>query len=506
MVWDEGYVSEINYTYGFYGHLSPNWSNFATLIKATQPLREQGDFTYCELACGHGYTTNLLAAAYPQGKFYATDFNPSQIAGAKALAEAAGSSNVHFFDDSFQEFCQRDLPQFDYISLHGIYSWITEQNRQAILDFLGKKLKVGGIVNISYNALPGWASAMPLRELLFRNGERSANGIIDRIEEALNFAGQLIESDAGYFNQNPTVKLRYEQLKEMNRHYLAHEYFCQDWHPLYFDQVVAELNVAKLQYVGSGNILDHVDAVNLSPAAQQQLSQIKDPIYREVLRDYFLNTQFRRDLFGRGVQSLTGQEQSAQLQQMRFALTVPLGNVKLNHRFPVGEVSLQETVYQPICEVLASAPLTLGQLQQHEKTHQIHLNSLFQALVILTGIGYVHPAVADEICQQRKQSTDAFNASIKAKAFYSNDFNYLASPLIGTGVVVNRLEQIFLEAKSQNQDLATFAWQTFSSLGQGVVKEGKLLETPEESLSHLKQLAEEFCEQRLQMLNQLGID
>lgn len=506
MAWNEGYVSEINYTYGFYGELSPIKLALAALSKSVRVSNPAQTFTYCELACGQGYSTNLLAAAYPQAQFYANDFNPSHIASARALAAGAGTKNVHFFDDSFEEFIDRELPEFDFICLHGIYSWISPKNRQAIVNFIRRYLKVGGLVYISYNSLPGWAAAMPMQALMLRHGERLSEPILSRIEQALTFMGELMEANANYFVQNPILKNRYERLKEQNRQYLAHEYFNQEWNSFYFDEVAKELEAAKLNYVGSAHLPDHIDAVNLSQPAQQKLAQISEPIYREVVRDFFLNTQFRRDIFARGALGIPSPEQVKQLQETRFALLVPLSAVKLEHQFPVGTVQLQEGVYRPICNALAESPLTLGQLQSHSQTSAIPLNSLYQALIILAGIGYIHPAVDDKTCQQRKKSTDAFNAAVKARAVYGDELTFLASPLVGTGVVVNRLEQLFLLAKSRKQDGAQFVWQILSSQGKTVVKDGKNLETPEENLAYLKEVAEEFSKERLLTLQKLGID
>ncbi len=151
-----------------------------------------------------------------------------------------------------------------------------------------------------------------------------------------------------------------------------------------------ELEDAKLKYVGSAHINDHIDTVNFSPVAQEKLAKISDPIYREVVRDFFVNSQFRRDIFSRGYLILTNQEQVKQLEETRFAMIVNPANIKFEHQLPVGEVKLQETVYQPICEVLAESPQTLQQLQNHPKTSNINLNGLYQALMILTGIGYIH--------------------------------------------------------------------------------------------------------------------
>ncbi len=116
--------------------------------------------------------------------------------------------------------------------------------------------------------------------------------------------------------------------------------------------------------MGSAHINDHIDTVNLSRAAQEKLAKISDPIYREVVRDFFVNSQFRRDIFSRGSLGLTNQEQLKQLQETRFALLVNPANIKFEQQFPVGEVKLQEAIYQPICQVLAESPQTLHRFSQ----------------------------------------------------------------------------------------------------------------------------------------------
>ncbi|AGF52142.1 sll1526 [Synechocystis sp. PCC 6803] len=505
MTWNEGYVLEVNYTYGFYGELSPLKLALANTLKSLKSPNLEKNFNYCELACGRGYSTNLLASCYPQAQFYANDFNPSHIVEARTLAETAGTKNVHFFDDSFEEFINQDLPQFDFIVLHGIYSWITPRNRQAIVNFIRQKIKVGGMVYISYNTLPGWAAARPMQALMLRYGRNSSEPILSRIEKALDFTEQMLESKANYFTQNPILKPRLEKLKEQNRYYLAHEYFNEEWNAFYFDEVAKELEEAKLNFMGSAHLIDYVDAVNLSSAAQTQLSQVTDPTFREVVRDFFLNTQFRRDIFVRGKLALLPQEHLQALGNLRFALVVPIKSIKLKQQFPLGEVELQEKVYRPICEALENGPLTLGELQKDSKTKGITLNSLYQALIIMTGIGYTHPAVNETVRKQRQKSTDAFNSAVKTKSLYSDEMAFLASPLVGTGIAVNRLEQLLLLAKERKQDGPQFVWQVLSSQGKKIIKEGKTLETEAENLEHLKNVAENFNGDRLPLLTKLGI-
>ena len=262
--WTDGYVADIVYTHGFYRELTPNILNFVPLAKGQRPL--SGPLAYCELGCGQGFSANLLAAANPDIQFHATDFNPTQIANAKALAADAGTPNLHFYDASFEEFLDEPaLPaKFDIIALHGIYSWISAQNRRHIVEFIRSKLKPGGLVYVSYNTLPGWAAGMPLRRLLIDAGVGDGP-TAQRVETAIGFIEKLKGVNAGFFQQNPSAIGRFDKLKPMSRNYLAHEYFNRDWTTFYFADVAAEMVDAKVTHLGSAHILDFLDWLNLTP-------------------------------------------------------------------------------------------------------------------------------------------------------------------------------------------------------------------------------------------------
>ena len=64
-----------------------------------------------------------MAAANPRTEVFAADFNPTHIAGARTLADAASLKNVLFREAGFDELLQdTTLPDFDIICLHGVYS------------------------------------------------------------------------------------------------------------------------------------------------------------------------------------------------------------------------------------------------------------------------------------------------------------------------------------------------------------------------------------------------
>ncbi|NLY64786.1 MAG: methyltransferase, partial [Alcaligenaceae bacterium] len=267
--WTAGYVADIGYTYGYYTELNPLRVRLAFLNAGLVPP-EVG--TACELGFGQGMSTNLHASASVV-QWAGTDFNPAQAGFARELAHVA-QSDAQLFDEAFDQFCNRsDLPEFDYIGLHGIWSWISDENRNVIVDFIRRKLKVGGVLYISYNTQPGWAAMVPMRDLLTEHAEvlgADGAGILSRIDSALTFAEQLLAANPSYARANPQIAERIKRIKGQDRNYVAHEYFNRDWEPMAFAKMAQWLEPAKLQWACSAHYLDAIDAVNLT-AEQQKL-------------------------------------------------------------------------------------------------------------------------------------------------------------------------------------------------------------------------------------------
>jgi hypothetical protein len=224
---DDQYLTEIGYTYGYYGELNPLRVKlaFSNTNVAAPEIR-----TACELGFGQGISVNMHAAASIT-EWHGTDFNPSHAGLAQELATVSGST-AKLYDETFSDFANRsDLPGFDYIGLHGIWTWISDENRQTIVDFVRRKLNLGGVLYISYNTLPGWATFAPMRHLLmeYASGMGSGrDGIVGQIGGAISFADNLLATDPKYATANPMVAGRFAKLKKGDRNYVAHEYFNRD--------------------------------------------------------------------------------------------------------------------------------------------------------------------------------------------------------------------------------------------------------------------------------------
>ena len=506
--WTSGYVADIGYTYGYYLELNPQRVKLA-FLNAGLEAPEFG--TACELGFGQGLSANMHAAA-SLCSWHGTDFNPAQAAFAQELASVSGA-NAHLFDEAFDEFAKREMPEFDYIGLHGIWSWISDENRQVIIDFIRKKLKVGGVLYISYNTLPGWGTFAPMRHLMTEHAEvigADGVGIVSRIDGALDFTEKLLATNPLFARANPLVNDKIQQIKSQNRHYLAHEYFNRDWHPMHFATIAKWMEMAKVTYACSANYLDHLDAANLTAEQQAFLKDIHDPMFKQTVRDFMVNQQFRKDYWVKGARTLTPLEQAERLREQRFVMSAYRPDVSLKVSGSLGEATLTESIYAPVLDLMSDFKVrTLVQMEQLVKDKGIKSGQLSQAVLVLCGNGTLTAVQDDTAITKAKKYTAKLNTHLMLKARSSNDVTYLASPVTGGGVNVGRFHQLFLLAlehgKKKSEDWASFVAEILAAQGQKIVKDGKPLETDEEQLAELTKQANEFAAKQLPTLKALQI-
>lgn len=507
--WTSGYIADIAYTYGYYTELNPLRIKLAFLNAGLVPP-DHG--SHCELGYGQGISANIHAAA-SGSTWYATDFNPAQAGFAQSVAQVSGAS-AHLTDEAFADFCSRpDLPDFDSIGLHGIWSWISDDNRAVIVDFIRRKLKVGGVLYISYNTQPGWSAMVPMRDLLTEHSEvmgAQGEGIVSRIDNALEFTDRLFATNPSYAKANPLVIDRFKGIKTQNRNYLAHEYFNRDWLPMPFSAMAQWLSPAKINYACSAHYLDHIDVVNLTPEQQAFLNEIPDAMFRETVRDFMVNQQFRRDYWVKGARKLTFLEQAEAFRAQKVILVLPRADVPLKVTGAIGEATLQKAAYNPILDALADHKAkSLSQIERLVKDQGVTFAQVIQAIIILTGAGHLAAVQDEAITYKTKKQTDKLNAHLIDKARGSGDIGYLASPVTGGGIAATRFQQLFLlalnQGKKQPIEWAQLVWQILTAQGQKIVKEGKTLETPEENLAELVEQANVFANKQLPIFKVLQI-
>lgn len=507
--WTEGYFTDVGYTFGYYRELNPLYAKIALqdYNVACPEVRSA-----CELGFGQGLSVNIHAAASTV-QWYGTDFMPEQAAFAQKMAAASGA-HAQLCNDSFESFAKRkDLPDFDFIGLHGIWSWISNNNRRVIVDFLKKKLKPGGVLYISYNTLPGWADFLSLRHLMAQYMASTAEPRQHRLEQArecIAFLDRFLATNPGFALVNPNIRNRLKRMHAQDARYVAHEYFNSNWYPMHFSDIAQWLQDTELEYVCSARYLYHVNGFHISKEQEDFLDAIDNPLFRESVYDFMLNRQFRWDYWVRNAREMKKKERESILQEQRYLLAVPASEISLQVTGALGESDLEPEIYRPILELMADyQPRTLRQIEGELQGKSIKFSQIYQAIIVLLGKSCIELLQDEERIARTREQTRRLNAFLCNQAKTNNDIPFLSSPLTGGGIGVNQLDQLFLEGIKQDRkeppDWAEYAWQQLSAVGKKIIKEGHTLDSPEESLAELHSLAIQFKERSLPLLRALGI-
>ena len=507
--WNEGYFTDSTYTYGYYRELSPVFMRWCLLVNGIAAPEITADSCHCELGFGQGLSANIHAAATP-GKFYGTDFNPAHAAQAQQLAEASGA-DAHFFEDSFEEFANRDdLPAFDSIGFHGVWTWVSTENRRHMLEVARRHLKSGGMVYNSYNCLPGWAPAAPLRELLvlYDKNFHGNGGTKERVQAALNFVGEMIDAEPKYLNLAPNFKPTFENLKKHDPDYIAHEYLNLDWDLMYFSDVAELSQEAKLDFATTAVPIESSE-FNFQQKVQAFLGKIANPIVREQVKDYFTNRQFRKDIYVRGLRKLSIAETQDKVLATRYVLLTPAAEVPMNIDTEQGVLKMAEDSYRPLIEFLAEDNFRPKDFVEYSVRNDVSPRDIVEMVRVLTLANRIIPCQSEAATKLVKKSCDKLNAYICERSQFSETINFLASPVTGVGVNVNRVLQLLIaNYKAGVKDtgkLADAVWKVLSRQGQKILFNGKALENPEDNIEHLRTLAERFLTRDLPIFKALMI-
>lgn len=510
--WTGGYVTDVDYITGFYRELAPVWIDLVLVVRGlTVPGFESvharsaaRGYTYCELGCGTGLSVTLLAAANPQARFFANDFNPAHVASARRLAQRAGLTNITFLDLSFEEMLRADLPELDYIAFHGVYSWVSDDNRRHIRDFVRARLAPGGVVYCGYNSLPGWSFTQPLRKLLTDCAALEQAPTTARMGPALELAQRLAELDNGYFAVNPGARLALKEICDESRRYVAHEYFNRDWKPQYFSEVAAELAEAKLVFATSADVGDQIERPG-GDEGEKLLSGISDPTFRETVRDFMGNTRFRRDLFMKGLSRMSILEQRSLVPALRFGVSRTGRPLDEDRQIGRQVVSLKPEIYGPILAALADGPKSFEEIAALDALAPFgaRLDAVvFQALVVLTATNDAFPCVSPPAADAARETTSRLNEVLLEEAESRDRCRALASPVAGTGVDVTWIEQLFLGAIARGREPVAHAARVLKLHDRRV--DGPA-DSEADTLRLLGDMHEAFIAQRAPALKALGV-
>lgn len=383
-----GYFCDLEYIDYFYDGLSPWYLDYLAALRGFPRLDPGGDFDYCELGCGSGLSLIIHAAANPGARFVGVDLNRDHIQRALATAKAGQVGNAAFLEEDFAHLLERDLPRFDVIVLHGVYSWVSPGIRKEIQAFIAHRLKPGGLVYNSYNALPGWSQQIPIREIMVTHVDGMPGGTLEKVAKGVEHLRLLRDAGAASVNTGPQVKGLVDHILSADPRYVAHEYFTPYWEAYWFRQVHEDMRRVGLTFVGCLPISMNYGALCLPQQLHAVFENLPGRAAFETRKDLVLNTVFRRDVY------CLGRERPSQGGRLGG---VTLGSFRNREQFEFkfeckgNVIQMDGGIFPRLADLLAGSRMAVEEVLAHPSLAGQAPEAILQGLEVLAASGQAAP-------------------------------------------------------------------------------------------------------------------
>ena len=254
-----------------------------------------------ELGCSMGGNIITQALYYPDAEFIGIDLSGRQVAQGNAIIEKMGLKNVRLVEKDILT-VDESFGKFDYIIVHGIWSWVPDAVKDKIFSICRNNLTEHGIAYISYNVYPGWKRQEQLREIMQFSGRdvleepleaRTRKGL-----DALKALAEILENDKGLGGGGKLPAI--QKILNHNFYYIAHEYMEAFNDPIYVNGFIEWANRHRLAYIGDTDL--HVSFVSwMAEHTRERILALAggDYIAKEFYSDILSDRQFRRSLLCR---------------------------------------------------------------------------------------------------------------------------------------------------------------------------------------------------------------
>lgn len=253
-----------------------------------------------ELGCSMGGNIITQALYYLDAEFVGIDLSGRQVAQGNAIIEKMGLKNVRLEEKDILTI-DESFGKFDYIIVHGIWSWVPDAVKDKIFSICRNNLTEHGIAYISYNVYPGWKRQEQLREIMYFAGRdvleepleaRTRKGL-----DALKALAEILENDKGLGGGKLPAM---QKILNHNFYYIAHEYMEAFNDPIYVNGFIEWANRHRLAYIGDTDL--HVSFVSwMAEHTRERILALAggDYIAKEFYSDILSDRQFRRSLLCR---------------------------------------------------------------------------------------------------------------------------------------------------------------------------------------------------------------
>jgi len=293
---------EIPYTSKVIGYSQPyKLATVARLFGLQTPSVET--CRVLEIGCAAGINLIAMAEASPKATFIGIDLSARQINEGLDTIAQLGLDNIKLRQMDIMESSQ-ELGMFDYIIVHGIYSWVPDAVQDKILEICHDNLSPKGVAYVSYNTYPGWHVQGMVRQMMLYHTQQFG-GSVQQIEQAKALLKFLVDATreltdlpgTEYKFYTESLRSTLDLIQKINDDaYLFHEYLEENNTPIFFHQFAERAMRHQLMYLGDlavGTML----ASQFPPSIMEKLQLFENDIVRqEQFMDFLRNRTFRRSL------------------------------------------------------------------------------------------------------------------------------------------------------------------------------------------------------------------
>lgn len=289
--------NDLPYESGCFPYSSPESISAIAIAYGLNPV-DVATARVLELGSASGGNIIPFAIKFPESDVVGVDLSEEQIKEGCEIVEKIGINNLVLeakdiltIDESFGE--------FDYIICHGVYSWVPEVVREAILRICQVNLSERGIAYISYNTYPGWKSKEVIRDAMLLGAQGSDDQVaaLAKARDMYNFLDKFAPQNGllrNIIQQNQVVA------DGTQDHYLVHEYLEPVNEPCYLREFLNAIERYDLAYFSDAQpqatVLSNYDAAIAQPIIQKCQGDFEA---EEQYLDFLLNKKFRKSLITR---------------------------------------------------------------------------------------------------------------------------------------------------------------------------------------------------------------
>jgi SAM-dependent methyltransferase len=505
------YVNDVPYIRQFVPDLAPANLRIAAALNGLA-VPPADDFDYCELGCAHGDTLCALAAAHPRARFVGVDLSAAHVATGKKLAKDGALDNVGFLERDFGDLVDDDaIGQLDFVVAHGVLSWIGPEKRKQLLEFARAKLKPGGLLFVSYNAMPGWAAVEPLRQLLLSPPGGASGPSVERARRGLAFAQSLSAGGAEYFIHNPSALSMLETMAKNDVAYMVHEYMHEHWAPMYFARVAWETAQHDLHFAGVLPAFLNFRDMAIPESLELVFAEVTDRVTFESLKDFAVNEFFRRDLYVHGAAARSADTTAAFVDGTAWcarAVGAPVRRkVSLAHR----ELSLEGPIFDALFDAFAEGSATIGSLLARPALAMYGIEKVRAALVKLVVGDAVIPvralAKASAVSPDRTYRLASAYNQMMLRRLSSDTPIVMVSSSAAVALPISSLDGLAIRVLTEAAPEARAQWIR-DLVGRSVIRlrvGDRVLETPDEQVEAIVDGLDRFVKLRLAKFVELGV-